>query len=448
MRVSAAREPDLCHLATLGAGVRGKLAVPGTAKTPAIVCDAEKLSQIAIIQELGRSRIPVVAVSSDPRAAGFASRFVSLALRLRQPSYEGEYASALLKLAPRGVVFPSNDANAENLACQAELLREAGFAVYTSSIRVLEKLTNKHLLYETGAECGVRTPRSALIRTDAELESTTARFAYPLVLKPSNLAGGVYRLVKDRVLLWTEYQELRALLLTAPYRHRGAEIVVQEWIPQERSELWNISACVADGEITCMSMGRRVRTDRRRDGTIGSALLHGVSAFDEEVFALTQRLMRHVRYRGLVECEWSRRIGGGGAVLYDVNPRPSGNIRWALASGAPLVEHYYRLALGQELGGSPVMKPGVAYFKVFWTQTDFGGAVENPACSRLEALRVGFRSVWALSPLRADVVDVWDRRDLGPTLAIVKQQLATMGRTALRRFRPLVYWRSTQDDGA
>lgn len=134
--------------------------------------------------------------------------------------------------------------------------------------------------------------------------------------------------------------------------------------------------------------------------------------------------------------------------MYDVNPRPSGNIRWALASGAPLVEHYYRLALGQELDDRPVMKPGVAYFKVFWTQTDFGGAVENPACSRVEAMRVGLRSVWALAPFRADVVDVWDRRDLGPTVAIVKQQLATLGRAALRRFRPLVYWRSAQSDRA
>ncbi|MBN8730163.1 MAG: hypothetical protein J0L64_06440 [Acidobacteria bacterium] len=386
-----------------------------------------------------------MALSPDPHAAGLASKFATQALTLPLMSHEEEHVGVLLEKAPRGVIFPSNDANVQNLARHAEILAEAGFHFYAPSSAALDGLINKDSLCATCAECGVRTPRSTLVRTEDDLAHAAERFAYPLLLKPTNLAGGVYRLVPERSKLREQYQELRSLLLTAPYRHRKAGIMVQEWIPQESAELWNITGCVADGEITCAAMGRRLRTERRRDGTTGSALLHGVSAYDEEIYGLTQKLLRHVRYRGLVECEWSKSIAdGGGTVLYDVNPRPSGNIRWALGSGAPLVEHYYRLALGLEPSRGPVMQEGIEYFKVIWAQTDIGGALENPAYSPLDVVRVGLQNVRAMLPFSRAVVDVWDTRDAGPTWSIVRQQSGRLLRGALRKLRPHRRWDPAQ----
>lgn len=401
--------------------------------------DADKLSQVAILQELGHLGIPAAAVSSDARPAGFASKYPAWKLRSSVPSYDPAFVDFLLSAAPRGVIFCSNDANAENLARHREDLSAAGFKLLLSSPGVLDRVISKDRLYRTAMECGVSVPRCSLVATAAELEAKVAEFGLPLILKSTNLAGGVYRFVHGSESAAGVFRRMTEIVRSEPYRHRGAGLMAQQWIPQEGMRLWNFNACVKDGDILASFMGERLRTDMRPDGTLGSVLLFGRTAHNPALAEDNRRLLRHLRFSGIVETEWSEPAAGSGTrYLYDFNPRPSGNIRWASRSGVSLVLPYYRAALG--LPVSPqTMKSGIVYAKVLYHTCDWMEALTNPRFTTRQKLAVVRDDLLATAGCWRHAVDVLDPRDLGPSLHACAGLAAALGDSAhrfLQSFRP------------
>ncbi|HLK48891.1 MAG TPA: hypothetical protein VKT49_12190 [Bryobacteraceae bacterium] len=383
-------------------------------QTPAIVCDAEKLSQTAIIQELGRLGIPVVALSASAKAIGFGSRYVKQRIVCAVPSHEDPYVEFLISKAPRGVLFYSNDANTENVSRNRQRLASSGFSVFVSDPATLQRVIHKDQLFLTAQECGVLVPRCALVSSAAELEASIDGFGLPLILKSTNLAGGIYRFVTSRDAAVPTFQEMSEVIHSRDLEHRGSQLMAQQWIQQDDTRLWNFNACVQSGKIVSFSMGRRLRTDVRRDGSLGSMLLFGQTAFHAGIFEENQRLLEHLNFDGLVETEWSEGTAGPPFYLYDFNPRPSGNIRWVFRSGVSLAEQYYRLALG--LPAVPQkMKIGTKYAKVFYRQNDFLHALEDHRRTTRERLRILADDLMMVVRCGRHAVDVLDPKDPGPT---------------------------------
>lgn len=405
----------------------------------AVVIDADKLSQIAIIQELGRLGIPVAAISSATRPAGFASRYPAWKLPSPVPSHEPAYVDFLLSAAPRGVIFCSNDANAENLSRHAGELRAAGFRLLLSGPEVLDRVVSKDRLHETARECGVAVPKCAPVSTAAELETMIQEFGLPLILKSTNLAGGVYRFVPSCEAAAGVFREMTGIVTSDAFRHRGTRLMAQQWIPQEGVRLWNYNACVKNGEILGCFMGERVRTDVRADGTLGSVLLYGRTAYHAAIAEDNRRLLRHIGFSGIVETEWSERASGRGVrYLYDFNPRPSGNIRWASRSGVSLVLQYYRAALELPVPAR-VMRDGIVYAKVLYNPCDWLEALTNPRFTAMQKLAVLREDLAAVAGCWRHAVDVLDPRDPGPTLRVCAGLAAALGESAHRlceRLRP------------
>lgn len=398
-------------------------------RAPAIVCDADKLSQVAIIQELGRLGIPVAAVAGSARAIGFGSRYVRQRLICQIPSYEPAYIEFLLSEAPCGVLFYSNDACTENVSRHKEELAVRGFSLLVSDPLTLERVIEKDRLYQTARECGVAVPRCAPVASPAELEARIDALGLPLILKSTNLAGGIYRFVPTREAAAAVFDEMSEVIHSAALEHRGARLMAQQWIPQGDARLWNFNACVRAGEIQSYCMGRRLRTDVRPDGSLGSVLLYGETAHHAAIFEENRRLLAYLNFDGLVETEWSE--GASGRYLYDFNPRPSGNIRWCFRSGVSLAEQYYRLAL--ELPPvAQTMRPRTIYAKVLYRQNDWLQAWTNPRTSLLEKVKVLLHDVCAVARCGRHAVDVLDPKDPGPTLRAVAE-LASMFAGRLRR---------------
>jgi predicted ATP-grasp superfamily ATP-dependent carboligase len=384
---------------------------------PAIVCDAEKLSQVAIIQDLGRLGIPLIAVSNKKEAMGFASRYIEKKIVCEIPSYEDEYALFLIRSLPRGVIFYSNDANAENIAKNKNNLLKEGFGLLISDSSILERVIEKDNLYSTGLECSVRVPKSFLVSSCSNLVEVASKVGFPLILKATNLAGGVYRLAKHARELDIIFEEMRKTVNSEIWRHRKARLIAQEWIPQENIKLWNFNACVEGGEIISYSMGERIRTNIFPDGTVGSTLMYGVSKYNESILEENRKILKHLKYDGIVETEWSENvIYPEMTYLYDFNPRPSGNIRWVFQSGVSFVEDYYRVCLGLPLSNRSEMKEGVKYFKMFYHDNDFLKAVENPRLSLRKKMSVLKEDIIGLWSYRRHAIDVFDVKDLGPTV--------------------------------
>lgn len=398
--------------------------------TPAIVCDAEKLSQVAIIQELGRSGIPVIALADTPAALGFASRYVSRRILSSIPSYDPEYINFLQSSVPRGVLFYSNDANTENIARYRHTLRAADFSLLISDSSTLERVIDKNRLYATGLECGVSVPQCAFVSSVDEVKDKIAEYGLPVIVKATNLAGGVYRLIDSTASAADVFREMSEIVAGEDHRHRSARLMVQRWIPQAGTRLWNFNACVKAGEIIAFAMGERIRSDVYPDGRLGSILLFGKTMYNERIRELNSRLLQHLRFDGIMETEWSESTGKPETFLYDFNPRPSGNIRWSFQSGVSLAVQYYRLALG--LPPQPqTMRTGVAYAKVFYRSSDPIEALTNWRLPFTRKLAILKDDLLALVRCRSHAVDILDVADLGPTV----RATAELSRFLLRRLR-------------
>jgi len=384
---------------------------------PAIVCDAEKLSQVAIIQELGKLKIPIIAVSNKKKAIGFASRYIEEKIICEIPSYEEKYARFLVHCLPRGVIFYSNDANTENIANNKNTLLKEGFGLLISDSSILKRVIEKDNLYSTGLECSVRVPKSFVVSSYSNLMEVASKVGFPLILKATNLAGGVYRLARRQQELDIIFEEMRKTINSEIWRHRKARLIVQEWIPQQNIRLWNFNACVVGGEIISYSMGERIRTNIFQDGGVGSTLMYGISKYNESILKENRKILKHLKYDGIVETEWSENVMSPEMTyLYDFNPRPSGNIRWAFQSGVSFVEDYYRVCLGLPLSNRSEMKEGVKYFKIFYHDNDFLKAIENPGLSFRKRISVLKEDIIALLSYRRHAIDVLDVKDLGPTM--------------------------------
>jgi predicted ATP-grasp superfamily ATP-dependent carboligase len=404
---------------------------------PAIVCDAEKLSQIAIIQELGKSRIPVIATSPSEGAVGLASKYVSSKIVWPTPSHDPGFIDFMIEKLPRGVVFYSNDGSAENISRHKEELIRAGFALSISDASIMRRVLNKDELYVIGCGAGIRVPRTIRVCSLDDLLEKASEIGFPLIVKSTNLSGGVYRLADRFDVLPKIYREMQMEVGADVWKHRNAGLMVQEWIPQEHARLWNFNAFVRSGEIVSFSMGERVRTNVRPDHSIGSTLLYGVTAYDSNIHQLNQRLLASIGYDGIVETEWSTDSRNPAATyLYDFNPRPTGNIRWVFRSGVPLALQYYRSSLGLPLGPPSPMRTGTKYFKILYHDNDFLLSLDNPRFTVLRKARVLFENLWALLSFPRHAIDVLDVRDPLPTLRAVRSLPWLIAKRLARPFIP------------
>lgn len=390
-------------------------------KVPAIVCDADKLSQIAILQELGGAGIPVVATATSESATGFASRYVTRRFAWDIPSHDPRYVDLMIERLPRGVVFYSNDANAENLSAQRDRLLGAGFRIRIAAPETLAKVLDKDTLASTASASGVRVPESVPVPSREDLRTGAREIGFPLIIKSTNLAGGVYRLVRREEDLLPLFAEMELEIRSESWRHRNARLFLQKWIETENARLWNFNALVDGGEILSWSMGVRVRTNRRRDGSIGSTLLFGETETDEEILEANRRLFRNLRYDGFVETEWSKRPGAPGETyLYDFNPRPSGNIRWVFRSGVPMALQYYSLCTGSGSRFEAPMLPGTRYYKVFYRDNDFLLSLDDPLRTARESMAILIEDLRVIASCRRHAVDILDPDDLGPTFRAIR----------------------------
>jgi predicted ATP-grasp superfamily ATP-dependent carboligase len=402
---------------------------------PAIVCDAEKLSQIAIIQELGRWRIPVIATSPNEGAIGLASKYVSSKIVCPTPSHDPEYIDFMIDKLPRGVVFYSNDGSAENIAQHKEELIRAGFALSISDASTMRRVLNKDELYVIGRRAGVRVPRTIRVCSLEHLLEKAPEIGFPLIVKSTNLSGGVYRIAERFDVLPKVYRDMQAEVGADVWKHRNAGLMLQEWIPQEHVKLWNFNALVRSGEIVSYSMGERVRTNVRPDKSIGSTLLYGITAYNSTIHRLNEQLLASLKYDGIVETEWSTDSTNPAATyLYDFNPRPTGNIRWVFRSGVPLATQYYHSSLGLPVGPSSPMRTGTKYFKILYHDNDFLVSLDNPRLTLRRKARILAENVWALMSFPRHAIDVLDIRDPLPTLRAVRSLPWLMAKRLARPF--------------
>src|SRR2546428_4166857 len=349
MSASAARDdalPAQCgHVSVVGRPRtldNGKQAFPGGLVTGA------DYRALGIVRSLGRRGVPVLVLRGGDEMLAATSRYACGSL-----SWSGgnasEKADFLVGLATsRGLkgwaLFPTDDEAVGVLARHHASLSEH-FRLTLPPWEKLRWLCDKRLLHDLAQDLGIDQPRTFCPHARQELANLDC--AFPAIVKPTLRERSnpltiqkAWR-VDDRQSLLDRYDE--ACMLLGP-----GMILVQELVPGSGETQFSYAALCQDGRPLAWLVARRTRQFPMDFGRFSTY----VETVDEPgVIEPAVRLIRSVRYTGLVEIEFKRDPRDGRYKLLDVNPRawgwhtlgsPAGvdfaYLTWLMVHGEPVPE--------------------------------------------------------------------------------------------------------------
>jgi D-aspartate ligase len=273
---------------------------------------------LGVVRSLGRRGIPVWVIKQGGHLVAASSRYV-----LRGVSWpdedEDRQIDFLLNLAARHdlqgwMLFPTDDYAVALISRHYDVLA-AQYHVTVPPWEDLRWACDKRLLYLRADELELHQPWSAAPRTLEELAALDC--PYPVVLKPAvrlrpnSLAIPKAWRADDRGALLARYRE--ACAVVAP-----ENLMVQEMVPGGGESQFSYAALCRDGCPLASMVVRRVRQYPMDFGQFSTY----VETVDEpQLVEPAVRLLRSLRFTGLVEVEFKRDLRDRQYKVLDVNPR-------------------------------------------------------------------------------------------------------------------------------
>lgn len=301
-----------------------------------LVTDADRGSAIAFLRSLGARGWRVIAADSDPRSAGFRSRFAHERLLVpdprRAPRAFAERIAEEVERRPIELVVPISDECIHPLAAlRARIEPRTRLAIAAPS--ALATVTDKASTFALARELGVPVPATRVVRDLAAAEAAADELAWPLVLKPAvsrRYLADQDRIVASQVTFARDRSELTRRL--EPLLARGETVLLQRYEPG-----------IGVGVECLAHEGRILRAfQHRRLAEI--PVTGGASAWRESV-ALDPVLLEHARaligalaWTGLLMVEFKL---GREPWLLEINGRVWGSLPLACQAG---VDFPYLLA--------------------------------------------------------------------------------------------------------
>jgi predicted ATP-grasp superfamily ATP-dependent carboligase len=330
---------------------------------------------LGVARSLARRGGEVWVALADEHRVACTSRYVRRSVRW--PASASEQVPFLLELAERQrlqgwVLFPTDDETVALLARNADALSRS-YRVAAPPWNATAAAYDKRLTYRCAAELGLPQPWTAFPRDHGDVAALDCDF--PVVLKPafkaeSNrfTAAKAWR-VDDRRALLAGYDE--ACSLIAPEL-----LMVQELIPGQGRAQLSYAALCRDGEILASASAQRLRQqpmDFGRASSYVETIEHGDAAEH------ARRLLRALRFSGIVEVEFKRDSRDGLPKLLDINARAWGWHTLCARAGVDFPALYWDLLHGREVRPATAM-PGVRWVRM---STDLPTAAGEMRAGRL-----------------------------------------------------------------
>ena len=310
--------------------------------TPVVVFRTETYCALGAFRSLGRLGVKVYGIDQDPGAYGLRSRYCAGRFLWDFDTSDPDASIDFLKqvartIGGRPVLLPTFDTRSLLVADHAQELAEH-FVFPTPPAGAARRLYSKREMYQICRESRVPTPETRFPTTLAELEDAMAGLRFPMVLKGIDgdrlmrRTGGVRMTIAERS------EDLRAAF--ARLDEPGyPNLILQEFIPGDDDQL-RMMAGYFDERSQCRFAitARKLRQLPLRGGI--TAL--GVCDPCEPVVESTQRIVRAVSYRGILDVDFRYDPRDGLHKLLDVNPRPGAHFRlFADRNGFDVVRALY-----------------------------------------------------------------------------------------------------------
>lgn len=392
---------------------------------PAILLDCDIRAMEGIIAPLGRRGIPIIGLSTKHDCPAFHSRYLRRRVTSPAAADEEAFISFLSRLEDRGVLYPSDDLTTVVLARQQRRLEGVGFRLNVPPEEVLQVGFDKWRCHQESERLGIPVPATRLIEGPDALEEAAATVGYPLIIKGTTLAGGVYRRVQEPAGLRQALGWMCRVVDDPVNRGRRARLIVQEWLDYEMEDIWSVETVYRkDGRPVGFFSVRTIRTVVFPDGTYGSRVYAGESV-DNPVFeAITERLLTRLGWRGFAKVDWVYSRRNDRYYLTEINPRLPGFSALPWKARFDMAYYYYA-----DLMGLPIDPPRprhVFYFELLRYPGDLSSALSTIVRGQYsvgQLLRSYARAITGRKPVAIDYLD-W--RDLGMTLANLRSIVWTL----------------------
>ncbi|MFJ8042073.1 ATP-grasp domain-containing protein [Kitasatospora sp. NPDC096147] len=307
---------------------------------------------LGVVRTLGRLGVPVHAVVEDrwtpvARSRHLGRAFVRPTGGTERPE---RLVAMLLELGAaigRPVVPVATDDEAAVLLAEHAAELSGRYLLPPVAPGLPRRLASKAGLAGLCAEHGVDAPRGWTPGGPAELLALGREHGYPLVLKNLEAFTRLRAPVVGHTTVVHGEEQLRALLADRQEPSGLVSVLVQEYLPPERSEDWFTHLyCGPEGTAPLVFTGRKLRS-----WPPGAGVTTRARALPEPRLAsLASEFCRRIGYRGVADLDWRLDLRDGRYRLLDFNPRVGAQFRlFETTAGVDVVR-----ALHLGLTGRPV----------------------------------------------------------------------------------------------
>jgi predicted ATP-grasp superfamily ATP-dependent carboligase len=281
---------------------------------------------VGAIRTFGRAGVPVFAIVEDTFTPAALSRYLSGAIKWptrgdESPEYLLEGLANIGKLLGGKVIaVPTDDEAAVFLAEHGDVLRQ-WFTYPEVDPSLPGRLASKRGLNELCTEHDVPTPETVFPTSSRRIRTFAKQATYPVVVKNVDPWNRLHEPAVPGTTFVESEEELLALAETFP---SPAAAMFQEIIPGDVAEDW-----IYHGYFDIRSRaqigftGVKLRSWPPRAGVTTYARV----VENEELRRLSERFIRDIGYRGLVDLDWRFDRRDGRYKLVDFNPRVGAQFR-------------------------------------------------------------------------------------------------------------------------
>lgn len=312
---------------------------------PGVVILGGAHNALALARSFGRKGIPVALVTDDHPLPGF-SRYISH--KFGWPGATAANAAAwLVALGTRHdfknwLLLPCADNEVRLVAENQDLLRTR-FQIMGTQWEILQHLCNKQLLAHTAENAGIAVPKSYPV--DSAEDAARIDVTFPVILKPA------IRMTRNEFTSAKAWRANTRDELVELYRKAVAlqgqdGVVVQEYIPGGGEAQFSYAALWSNNFPVAELAARRTRQFPVEFGYT-STFVEIVD--NDEVKAISRKLLSSVGFEGLVEVEYKHDARSDSYKILDVNPRSWSWLSLCEAGGLDFPELILKLGAASAL---------------------------------------------------------------------------------------------------
>jgi predicted ATP-grasp superfamily ATP-dependent carboligase len=269
-------------------------------------------------------------------------------------------------------LYPSADESAATVARQHDQLARH-YVLTTPPWEIFRWAYDKSLTYEIADRLGLPYPRVWTAATAAEAAALPIQF--PAILKPAvkqefnKLTAAKAWRIDDAAELTTRFDEAAGLV--------GAEhLLIQELVAGGGDAQFSVATICEEGQLLATVVARRTR---QYPPDFGRASTFVETIDRPEIVEPAARLLREIRFTGLVEVEFKQDPRDGSYKLLDVNPRVWGWHTLCQRAGVDFPYLAWRLARGESVPQAQ-SAPGFRWLRL---STDLPTSLREMARGRL-----------------------------------------------------------------